>query len=129
MAKPKTVHAYELEIKRMIVERLGKFDCWLMPQVNATAMNRVMLDKIQGELTSESTKLIIVENGSNGQIKQDAHPLLAHYDKLQRTLIMQYQALSLNYNATPSKITENVKKGGSKQDALQEALSKLGGIQ
>lgn len=129
MAKPKTVHAYELEIKKMIVERLGKFDCWLMPQVNATAMNRVMLDKIQEELTSASTQLVMVETGSQGQVKQDAHPLLAHYDKLQRTLIMQYQALSLNYNATPSKITENVKKGGSKQDALREALNKLGGIQ
>ena len=130
MPKKKTAHAYELELRKMIEARTGaKMEIWLTPQVRATAMNQVMLDKIQEELTAANTKLLIVENGSKGQVKQDAHPLLAHYDKLQRTLIMQYQALSLNYNATPSKITENVKKGGSKQDALQEALSKLGDIQ
>ena len=108
MSKPKTAHAYELDIKKMIIARLGKFDAWLMPQVRATAMNMVMLDKLQDTLSGKETDLMITIPGSMGQIKQDAHPLLAHYDKLQRTLIQQFQALSLNYNATPSKIKEDV---------------------
>ena len=118
MAKTKTAHAYELEIKKMIIERLGKFDKWLMPQVRATAMNMVMLDKLQDTLSDEDTDLMITAPGSMGQMKQDAHPLLAHYDKLQRTLIQQFQALSLNYNATPSKVKESVKQGVDDEDPM-----------
>lgn len=125
MAKKKTAHAYELEIRKMIIERLGKFDTWLMPQVRATAMNMVMLDKLQDTLSDQQTDLMITMPGSMGQIKQDAHPLLAHYDKLQRTLIQQFQALSLNYNATPSKIKEPVKQGADEKDKLLNALSEI----
>lgn len=125
MAKKKTAHAYELEIRKMIIERLGKFDTWLMPQVRATAMNMVMLDKLQEKLSDKETDLMVTMSGSMGQIKQDAHPLLAHYDKLQRTLIQQFQALSLNYNATPSKIKEPVKQGADEKDKLLNALSEI----
>lgn len=118
MAKQKSAHAYELEIKKMIVERLGKFDIWLMPQVRATAMNMVMLDKLQATLSDEKTNLIMSMPGSTGQMKTDAHPLLVHYDKMQRTLIQQFQALSLNYNATPSKVKESVKQGVDEEDPM-----------
>lgn len=118
MAKKKSTHAYELEIKKMIIERLGKFDIWLLPQVRATAMNMVMLDKLQETLSDDDTDLMITASGSMGQMKQDAHPLLAHYDKLQRTLIQQFQALSLNYNATPSKVKESMKQGVDEEDPM-----------
>lgn len=118
MAKKKSTHAYELEIKKMIIERLGKFDIWLLPQVRATAMNMVMLDKVQETLSDDDTDLMITTSGSMGQMKQDAHPLLAHYDKLQRTLIQQFQALSLNYNATPSKVKESMKQGVDEEDPM-----------
>ena len=118
MTKKKSTHAYELEIKKMIIERLGKFDIWLMPQVRATAMNMVMLDKLQETLSDDDTDLMITASGSMEQMKQDAHPLLAHYDKLQRTLIQQFQALSLNYNATPSKVKESVKQGVDEEDPM-----------
>lgn len=118
MAKKKSTHAYELEIKKMIIERLGKFDIWLLPQVRATAMNMVMLDKVQETLSDDDTDLMITASGSMGQMKQDAHPLLAHYDKLQRTLIQQFQALSLNYNATPSKVKESMKQGVDEEDPM-----------
>lgn len=118
MAKKKSTHAYELEIKKMIIERLGKFDIWLLPQVRATAMNMVMLDKVQETLSDDDTDLMITTSGSMGQMKQDAHPLLAHYDKLQRTLIQQFQALSLNYNVTPSKVKESMKQGVDEEDPM-----------
>jgi hypothetical protein len=125
MAKPKSAHSYELEIKSMIVKRLGVFETWLMPQVRATAMNMVMLDKLQDTLSDAKTDLMIITPGSQGQLKKDAHPLLAHYDKLQRTLIQQFQALSLNYNATPSKIKETVKAGGEEHDKLKNLLDDI----
>ena len=56
--------------------------------------------------------------GSTGQMKFDSHPLLPHYDKLQRTLLMQFEALGLNYSTTPSKVKEDTKKGVDEEDPM-----------
>ncbi len=102
----------------MIEARTGaKMELWLMPQVRATAMNEVMLDQIQDELTNGQRKLADWGDGSTGQMKFEAHPLLPHYDKLQRTLLMQFEALGLNYSTTPSKVKEDAKRGIDKEKA------------
>ena len=125
MAKQKTAHAYELELRKMIESRTGaKMEMWLLPQVRATAMNQVMLDQIQDELCNGSRKLADWGDGSTGQMKFEAHPLLPHYDKLQRTLLMQFEALGLNYSTTPSKVKEDTKKGvDAEKDGLANMLS------
>ena len=122
MAKKKTAHAYELELKRMVEARTGvACEIWLMPQVRATAANMVMIDRIQDELL-ESDSLTDLRTGSMGQQKIEVTPLLTHYDKAQRTLMMQLEALGLNYASTPSKIVEETKKGASTSDPLMNLL-------
>ena len=124
MAKQRTAHAYELELRKMIKSRTGA-DCeaWLTPQIRATAMNMVMLDKIQNELT-DMDSLITPVPGSMGQLKNEVSPLLPHYDKTQRTLLMQFEALGLNYSTTPSKVKEDTKKGvDAEKDGLANMLS------
>lgn len=124
MAKQKTAHAYVLELRKMIKSRTGA-DCeaWLTPQIRATAMNMVMLDKIQDELT-DMDSLITPVPGSMGQLKNEVSPLLPHYDKTQRTLLMQFEALGLNYSTTPSKVKEDTKKGvDAEKDGLANMLS------
>ena len=125
MAKQRTAHAYELELRKMIESRTGaKMEMWLMPQVRATAMNQVMLDQIQDELCNGTRKLADWGDGSTGQMKFEAHPLLPHYDKLQRTLLMQFEALGLNYSTTPSKVKEDTKKGvDTEKDGLSNLLT------
>ena len=125
MARPKTAHAYELELRKMIEARTGaKMELWLMPQVRATARNEVMLDQIQDELVNGPKKLADWGDGSTGQMKFEAHPLLSHYDKLQRTLLMQFEALGLNYSTTPSKVKEDTKKGvDTEKDGLSNLLT------
>ena len=129
MAKQKTAHAYELELRKMIEARTSaKMEPWLLPQVRATAMNQVMLDKIQDELINGTRKIADWGDGSTGQMKFEAHPLLPHYEKLQRTLLMQFEALGLNWNATPSKIKEDTKKGvDAKKDGLMSRISEVQG--
>ena len=129
MAKQRTAHAYELELRKMIQSRTGKaMEPWLLPQVRATAMNEVMLDKIQEELINGTRKIADWGDGSTGQMKFEAHPLLPHYDKLQRTLLMQFEALGLNWNATPSKIKEDTKKGvDAERDGLMSRISEVQG--
>ena len=122
MAKQRTAHAYELELRKMIKSRTGAdMEMWLLPQVRATASNMVMLDKVQRELES-ADELVTLVPGSQGQMKNEVSPLLPHYDKLQRTLLMQLEALGLNYSTTPSKVKEDTKKG---VDAEKDGLSNL----
>ncbi len=125
MAKQRTAHAYELELRKMIESRTGaKMEMWLLPQVRATAMNMVMLDKIQEGLCNGTKGIADWFDGSTGQMKFEAHPLLPHYDKLQRTLLMQFEALGLNYSTTPSKVKEDTKKGvDTEKDGLSNLLT------
>jgi hypothetical protein len=118
MAKTKTAKQYETELRKMIKARTGA-DCepWLTPQIRTTAMNEVMLDKIQDELT-EMNSLVTPVPGSMGQMKNEVSPLLPHYDKTQRTLLMQFEALGLNYSTTPSKVKEDTKKGVDEEDPM-----------
>ena len=124
MAKTKTAHAYELELRKMIKSRTGAdMEAWLLPQVRATAANMVMLDKVQQELL-DTTDLVKLVPGSMSQIKNEVNPLLPYYDKMQRTLMLQFEAIGLNYKTTPSKVKEDTKRGvDAEKDGLANMLS------
>jgi hypothetical protein len=124
MPKKKTAHAYELELRKMIKSRTGAdMEAWLLPQVRATASNMVMLDKVQREL-EETDSLVTMVPGSMQQIKNEVSPLLPYYDKMQRTLMLQFEAIGLNYKVTPSKVKEDTKKGvDAEKDGLANMLS------
>ena len=118
MAKKRTAHAYELELRNMIKHRTGaEMEPWLLPQVRATAGNMVMIDKVQAEL-EDTNNLVKMVPGSTGQYKNEVSPLLPYYDKLQRTLLMQFEALGLNYKTTPSKVKEDTKRGVDEEDPM-----------
>ena len=129
MAKDRTAHVYELELRKMIKSRTGAdMEPWLLPQVRATAANMVMLDKVQEELLNLDY-LVAPVSGSMGQYKNEVSPLLPYYDTMQRTLLLQFEALGLNYKTTPSKVKEDTKKGVDEKDPMarmmQEAQSAL----
>ncbi len=125
MAKSKTLHAYELELRRMIEKRTGAaYEIWLTPQVRATAANMVMIDKVQKEL-EDSEKLVGIVQGSTGQAKSEVNPLMPYYLKLLAELRLQYEALGLNYRATPKKITEDTKKSGKAENRLMSLLQDI----
>ena len=118
MAKQRTAHAYELELRKMIKSRTGAdMEPWLLPQVRATASNMVMLDKVQAEL-EDTNKFVTMMPGSTAQLKNEVNPLLPYYDKMQRTLMLQFEAIGLNYKTTPSKVKEDTKKGIDEEDPM-----------
>jgi hypothetical protein len=124
MAKERTAHAYELELRKMIKSRTGAdMEPWLLPQVRATAANMAMLDKVQQELL-DTDDLVKPMPGSMSQIKNEVNPLLPYYDKMQRTLMLQFEAIGLNYKTTPSKVKEGTKKGvDTEKDGLSSLLT------
>ena len=128
MAKQRTAHAYELELRKMIQSRTGKvMEPWLLPQVRATASNMVMLDKVQQELL-DTDDLVKPMSGSMAQMKNEVNPLLPYYDKMQRTLMLQFEAIGLNYKTTPSKVKEDTKKGvDAEKDGLMSRISEVQG--
>ncbi len=122
MEKRQTVRGYEQELKKLIKARTGKdFEPWLLPQIRSTAKNAALLDKMAEELAEEP--LSTITTGSTGQVKREVNPLLPHFDKLNRTLLAQYEALGLNYNTTPSKVSESAKPGGEDEDILARTLN------
>ena len=124
MAKQRTAHAYELELRKMIKSRTGAdMEAWLLPQVRATASNMVMLDKVQAEL-EDTSRLVTLMPGSTAQMKNEVNPLLPYYDKMQRTLMLQFEAIGLNYKTTPSKVKEDTKRGvDTEKDGLSNLLN------
>lgn len=123
MAKDKGIKEYESQLRSMIKARTNApCEKWLTPQIRTTAMNMVMLDKIQNELVSMASLIAPLE-GSKGQIKNEVSPLLPHYDKTQRTLLMQFEALGLNYATTPSKVKEDTKKGADTSDPMTRMIA------
>ncbi len=116
---------YTEQLLAGIKERTGEVATgWLLIQVESTALNMAILRAISDELM-EADKLLIEMDGSKGQSKKEAHPLLPYFDKLQRTVTLQLQALGLNYNTTPSKVTENTNKAIDEKDNLMHIMMDL----
>lgn len=96
MAKKKTTSDYIDELKEMVVEAHdGKpFPGWLLPQLRSTAMNMVILDKLQDAIDKEES-LTSSMTGSMGQQKIEVNPLLGQYYKAQQVLMDQFTLLGL----------------------------------
>lgn len=104
--KKNKTHEYIDQLREMIEARNeGKFDPWLMPMLRATAMNMVILDKLQDSLEEE--ELAKSMTGSMGQQKIDVHPLLDKYDKMQNTLIKQFESLGLTAKGKRSGVQDD----------------------
>lgn len=118
------VEYYEEQYKAMITKMRGEWDVFLLPLVESAAQNRVMIDKIHEELTSDDATLTWMEAGSMAQNKTVMNPLLAQYDKCQKTQILFYKAMGLSYDATPSKIMGN-RGGRDETDPMSEYFSAM----
>lgn len=125
MAKKKKLEKladYEKMLVAMIERRTGAdFDEFLRPQVLSCSQTWQMLNRIHNDLMAE-VSLIDSTVGSRKQQKYDVNPLLPYYLKLQAELRLQFQALGLNYAATPSKIKEDTRKG---VDTESDAMAQL----
>ncbi len=97
----------------------GEWDVFMEPLVESAAQNRVMIDKIHEELTADDATLTWMEAGSMSQNKTVVNPLLAQYDKCQKTKTLFYKAMGFSYDATPGKIVGN-RGGKDEKDAMSE---------
>lgn len=108
----------------MIEKRTGaEFDVFLTPNVEAAAKCWQMTDKLHEELMGGN--LTSIEVGSMGQPKTIINPLLPVYNQMHRTLLEHFEALGLNFRATPSKMTENTRRGVDETDPMVDFYKRL----
>ena len=113
----KNIKYYERILKKKVELRTGSaFDEWLEPQLHAAALCWQMLEKVHDELMDD--KLVQPRMGSKDQWYYEVNPLMPTYKELQRTIILHYEALGLNFRATPSKIKEDTRKGMDNNDPM-----------
>lgn len=106
MAKSKT-QEYIDELKTFVKHRNdGAFDPWLMPILRATAMNMVILDKLQEAIEKEDS-LTQSMTGSMGQQKIEVNPLLGQYYKAQQVLMDQFAKLGLTMKDNAGKARDD----------------------
>ena len=120
---PRTITGYEDLLISMIEKRTNsEFDEYLLPQVSACAQTWMMLNRVHKDLMAEKS-LIDQVSGSMGQSKYEVNALLPYYLKLQAELRLQFQSLGLNWNATPSKIKEDTKRGVDTTDPMAKMMA------
>ena len=114
---------YERKLRKMIQERrqVDDVESWLEGQIHAAAMNWQMMEKVHEKIMDGD--LTIVADGSMGQSKTIVNPLLPMYKELQRTMLLHYEALGLNFKSAPKKMTEAATKSGTedKDDPMAAA--------
>jgi hypothetical protein len=117
---PTTIGGFENLLIQMIEKRTAAdFDMFLLPQVTACAQCWMMTNRVHRDLMKMDSLTAMVE-GSKRQWSEEVHPLLPYYLKLQAELRLQFEALGLNYRATPSKIKEDAKRGVDDTDPMVE---------
>lgn len=93
MAKLKSVDKYVKELEKDIREQRGECPRMLRHMVNKTAKDQRHLDLIDNEL--DNADLTSIAIGSTGQQKTEINPLLAHRDKVSRTITDDLKELQL----------------------------------
>lgn len=101
MAKLKAKKAYVENLWQDIEEQRGERPRMLRHLVEKTAKDQRHLDQIDNEL--ETADLTSVAIGSTGQQKTEINPLLAHRDKVSRTITEDLKELQLTANSVYKK--------------------------
>ena len=94
-------------------------------QISATAKQIFMVDKLFDEISKDGFQMETTMIGSTGQNKVTVSPLLQMFNSYQANLMKQLESLGLNYNATPSKMTDRVSVEETKSDPLGKMLASI----
>lgn len=136
MAKPKSIKTYAEELWKDIEEQRGERPRMLRHLVEKTASDQRHLAIIDEEIDeeiklgkeSELHGLVRMVWGSQGQQKQEVNPLLAHRDKVSRTITDDLKELQLTANSVYKKKEQRHLNDEDKEhDPTAEYFSSING--
>ena len=126
MARRKSINKITEELTDSVKAIIGKEPTiGLKMQISATAKQIFMVDKLFDEISKDGFQMETTMIGSTGQNKVTVSPLLQMFNSDQANLMKQLESLGLNYNATPSKMTDRVSVEETKSDPLGKMLASI----
>lgn len=126
MAKPKSVRTYTEELWKDIEEQRGERPRMLRHLVEKTAKDQRHLDIIDQEL--DDADLTSIAIGSTGQQKTEINPLLAHRDKVSRTITDDLKELQLTAGSIyKKKEQKQLNDGKDEHDPTAEYFASING--
>ena len=126
MARRKSINKITEELTDSVKAIIDKEpNIGLKMQISATAKQIFMVDKLFDEISKDGFQMETTMIGSTGQNKVTVSPLLQMFNSYQANLMKQLESLGLNYNATPSKMTDRVSVETSKADPLGKMLASI----
>lgn len=126
MARRKSINKITEELTDSVKAIIGKEpNIGLKMQISATAKQIFMVDKLFDEISKDGFQMETTMIGSTGQNKVTVSPLLQMFNSYQANLMKQLESLGLNYNATPSKMTDRVSVEETKSDPLGKMLASI----
>ncbi|MBQ8049673.1 MAG: hypothetical protein IJ271_08470 [Bacteroidales bacterium] len=112
---------YEKELEKAHTEAIGPVTLGIRIQITNTAMLMAHRDRLAAELDQEE-RLTRLMPGSMKQMKEDFDQRAIELKKVIAQVTDELTALGLNYNATPSKVLQEKKKGSQKDDPISEFM-------
>lgn len=126
MAKPKSIKTYTEELWKDIEEQRGERPRMLRHLVEKTAKDQRHLDIIDQEL--DDADLTSIAIGSTGQQKTEINPLLAHRDKVSRTITDDLKELQLTAGSIyKKKEQKHLNDGKEENDPTAEYFASING--
>lgn len=123
--KIRSIKTYIEDIWQDIEEQRGERPRMLRHLVEKTAADQRHLAQIDAQLKdSEYTSLVV---GSTGQQKTEINPLLAHRDKVSRTITDDLEALQLTARSLWKKKESKADRSDLENDPTAEYFSSIGG--
>lgn len=125
MKKPKSIKTYAEELWKDIEEQRGERPRMLRHLVEKTASDQRHLAVIDEEIEEEIERgrqdpnnhgIVRMVWGSQGQQKQEVSPLLAHRDKVSRTITEDLKELQLTANSVYKKKDQKRMKDDENED-------------
>lgn len=121
-ASRKALGQYERELTKAHEEVIGPVTLAIKIQIRKVARLWEKVDRLHDELDMES-QFIRYGQGSTKQMTENIDPRLSILEKYERTLDAVLTSIGLTYNSTPSKITDDKRRGvDTKKDALNKNL-------
>lgn len=113
---------YEKELEKAHTEDIGPVKSGIRFQITNTAILMALRDRLAAELDQEE-RLTRLTTGSKGQMKEEFDERGVELKKVVAQVTDELTALGLNYNATPSKVLQEKRRGvDTKRDALNRNL-------
>jgi len=117
----KQLKDYERDLTKAHEEVIGPVTFAIKIQIRKVARLWEKVDRLHDELDMQDSFMRLGQ-GSMMQMKEDLDPRLSILEKYERTLDACLTSIGLTYNATPSKIKDDKKKG---VDTEKDGLSKM----